>query len=217
MTSAPYSMIVIEDDNDMRQRLLNVLQSSEKYHVLYSGDNVAGGIDALKQFQPDILLTDLGLLDGELGIDIIKAIREIGLETQAMVITGFQDEHLVFSALEVGAKGYILKHDNSQSIIDAIDSMMAGGAPISPVIARLMLQKFDRNITSPTTPETLTERQIIILRYISQGFSSKEIAQKLSISYHTVTTHIKTIYKKLEVNSRTEALHEAAKLGIIGS
>ena len=93
--------------------------------------------------------------------------------------------------------------------------MMEGGAPISPVIAKLMLQKFQQPQPVIELPEALTERQVKILKLVSQGFSSKEIAEKLTISYYTVTTHIKNIYNKLQVNSRTEALHEAVKLGLL--
>ena len=132
-----------------------------------------------------------------------------------MVIFGFQDENIVFRALEAGAKSYILKHDKSQKITDAIISMMQGGAPISPVIARLMLQKFQQPQPVIELTEALTERQVKILKLVSQGFSSREISEKLGISYYTVTTHIKNIYNKLQVNSRTEALHEAVKMGLL--
>lgn len=123
----------------------------------------------------------------------------------------------MFDALEDGAKAYILKHDESSKITDAILMMMDGGAPISPVIARLMLQRFQQPMSQvKVVPEALTERQIKILKLVSQGFSSKEISEKLDIKYYTVTTHIKNIYTKLQVNSRTEeALHEAVKLGLL--
>lgn len=207
--------MLVEDDTDIRERLAAIILSSNHFQLVHQGDDATGSIKALTQLKPDILLTDLRLSNEESGIDIIQAINSFNLDTQAMVITGFQDEHLVFSALEAGAKGYLLKHDPEQDILEAIQTMLNGGAPISPIIARLMLQKFHRNTPTPKTPETLTERQIKILTYVSQGFSSKEIAEKLSLSYHTVTTHIKNIYAKLQVNSRTEALHEAAKLGIL--
>lgn len=215
MTDITYSIMVVEDDDTIRQRLKQYFIASPKFDLVYDGVDVEKSIKALKKFKPDILLTDLCLVNDETGIDIIKAINQFQLDTQAMVITGFQDEHLVFAALEAGAKGYLLKHDPEQNIIESILTMMNGGAPISPIIARLMLQKFQRNTATPKSPETLTERQVKILKYVSQGFSSKEIAEKLSLSYHTVTTHIKNIYSKLQVNSRTEALYEAAKLGIL--
>jgi len=210
-----YSVIIVEDDDDVRERLVALIKADESFNLLSDSVNMTDGIAALIQYKPDILLTDLGLPDGS-GIEIIKTIQREQLDTEAMVISGFQDEHIVFKALEAGAKSYLLKYDDSQSITDAIKAMMKGGAPISPVIARLMLQRFQTPVQqTKLTPELLTERQINILKYVSQGFSSKEIAEKLDITYYTVTTHIKNIYNKLQVNSRTEALHEAVKQGLI--
>lgn len=208
------TVIIVEDDADVRHRLSQLIDSHEDFELLHTAATLAEGLAALQQYKPDILLTDLGLPDGS-GIEIIKAIEKQHLDCEAMVISGFQDENIVFKALEAGAKAYILKHDESTKITDAITSMMNGGAPISPMIARLMLQKFQTRSQVNALPEALTERQIKILKLVSQGFSSKEIAEKLEISYYTVTTHIKNIYNKLQVNSRTEAMREALKLGLI--
>jgi len=210
-----YSIILVEDDIEVRQRLAEVIDDHSAFNLLAAVDTMAAGLEALLRHQPDILLTDIGLPDGS-GVEIIRMIGKNNLDTQAMVISGFQDEHVVFSALEAGANAYILKHDESQKITDAIISMMKGGVPISPIIARLMLQKFQKSSpTQQVLPESLTDRQAHILKLVSQGFSSREISEKLSVSYYTVTTHIKNIYGKLQVNSRTEALYEAGKLGLL--
>ena len=210
-----YTLNIIEDDTDVRQRLSQLISDHDDFELLHSAATMADGLAALDKYKPDILLTDIGLPDGS-GIEVIKAIDKLHLDCKAMVISGFQDENIVFKALEAGAKSYILKHDDSTKITDAIITMMSGGAPISPLIARIMLQKFQAPLLQDKTlPEALTERQVKILKLVSQGFSSKEIAEKLAISYYTVTTHIKNIYNKLQVNSRTEALHEAMKLGLI--
>jgi DNA-binding NarL/FixJ family response regulator len=195
--------------------VLSGYSAQEDLTLLVSASTKEEGLKALLRYKPDILLTDIGLPDGS-GIDIIKAIEREKLDCEAMVISGFQDEHIVFRALEAGAKSYILKHDDEIKITDAIQSMMKGGAPISPIIARLMLQKFQSQKSKVNAlPEALTDRQVDILKLVSQGFSSLEISEKLDITYYTVTTHIKNIYTKLQVNSRTEALHEALKLGLI--
>jgi DNA-binding NarL/FixJ family response regulator len=210
-----YSLIIVEDDADIRQRLSSMIESHGAFDLLVAVGTLTDGLAALEHHKPDILLADIGLPDGS-GIDLIKAITRLHLDCEAMVISGFQDEYIVFDALEAGAKAYILKHDESSKITDAIMMMMEGGAPISPVIARLMLQKFQLpQVEDKVVPEALTERQIKILKLVSQGFSSKEISEKLEIKYYTVTTHIKNIYTKLQVNSRTEALHEAIKLGLL--
>ncbi len=210
-----YTVIIVEDDPDVRERLSQLITDHENLELLASVGTMTDGLNALENFKPDILLTDLGLPDGS-GIEIIQAIGTLRLDCETMVISGFQDENIVFRALAAGAKAYILKHDDSTKITDAILAMMKGGAPISPVIARLMLQKFQVPDQKKTDlPEALTERQIKILKLVSQGFSSKEIGEKLNISYYTVTTHVKNIYNKLQVNSRTEALYQANKLGLI--
>ena len=213
--SDKYSLIIVEDDVDIRQRLVAMIKSHGTFELLAEVGTLAEGLTALEAYKPDILLADIGLPDGS-GIDLIKAITRLHLDCEAMVISGFQDEYIVFDALEAGAKAYILKHDEGSKITDAILMMMEGGAPISPVIARLMLQRFQHTKTpDKVVPEALTERQIKILKLVSQGFSSREISEKLDIKYYTVTTHIKNIYTKLQVNSRTEALHEAVKLGLL--
>jgi DNA-binding NarL/FixJ family response regulator len=209
-----YTVLVVEDDLDILARLSDLISEQEDLVLLATASTKEAGLNALLQHKPDILLTDIGLPDGS-GIDIIKAIDQEKLDCEAMVISGFQDEHIVFRALEAGAKSYILKHDNEVNITDAIQSIMKGGAPISPIIARLMLQKFQLQSKINALPEALTKRQVNILKLVSQGFSSREISEKLEITYYTVTTHIKYIYTKLQVNSRTEALHEALKLGLI--
>lgn len=210
-----YTITLVEDDIDVRNRLVKLLEEHEQFNLLDATGTMAEGLKALKQHKPDVLLTDIGLPDGS-GIEIIKAIEKWHLDCHAMVISGFQDENIVFKALQAGAQAYILKHDESTKITDAILTMIDGGAPISPMIARLMLRKFQMpQRLEEKTPEALTERQVKILQLVSQGFSSKEIAEKLGIRYYTVTTHIKNIYHKLQVNSRTEALHEAIRLGLI--
>lgn len=211
------SIVIVEDDVQVRNSLAEIVRGASDLELLAVAEDFASGSKALHDHQPDILLVDLGLPDGS-GIDIIKQIADNGLSTEAIVISGFHDEYHVFKALEAGARGYVLKHDLSQKILDGIHLLLNGGAPISPLIARLMLQRFSPDpLAEESEPlnEELTERQLKILKLVSQGYSSREIAKQLNISYYTVTTHIKNIYQKLEVNSRTAALHRAKGLGLI--
>ncbi len=210
-----YRLVLVEDDSEALSYLVSVFEGDERFTIVATCDLFQSGLDALREHRPDILLTDLGLPDGS-GEDLIRYITQQELATQAMVISGFQDEHRVFAALEAGACGYIHKQDRQQDVADAVDLMMLGGSPISPVIARLMLKRFPPQQAQTTAlPEVLTERQIRILRFVSQGFSSREIGEKLGISYYTVTTHIKNIYSKLQVNCRAEAINEAYKMGLM--
>ena len=208
-----YRVNLVEDNLDVNQRLSTIISDNPAYTLVHSARTLAEAKIALKTEKPDILLVDLGLPDGS-GIELIRDIHQLRLDTLALVISGFHDEHTVFQALEAGAQGYILKYDESQKISDCLQQMLEGGAPMSAAIARLMLNKFQAPKPEPL-PEVLTERQQLILKYISQGFSSQEIAEKLNIRYYTVTTHIKNIYSKLQVNSRTEALQEARRMGLL--
>lgn len=207
------SVLIVEDDVSIRERLGCIISNDPQFELLGSEPQLATGLAALMSFKPDVLLVDIGLPDGS-GIELIKAINQNHLDTQALVISGFQDEHIVFNALEAGAQGYILKLEEQSNILESMHQLLQGGSPISPVIARLMLQRFKQPKVA-VLPEALTEKQREILTLVSQGFSSKEISEKLSISYYTVTTHIKNIYGKLQVNSRTEAIFEAQKIGIL--
>ncbi len=217
-----HTVIIVEDNTQIRTHLIAMVDASETLDLLAAVGTFELGYAAIAKHNADVLLVDLGLPDGS-GVDLIKAIDKLGLDTEALVVSGFSDEHHVFQALEAGAKGYISKHEPEQKITEAIEGMIRGGAPISPVIARLMLQRF-QNLTEKKKikpnfdmVDPLTERQMTILDYVSKGFSAKEIADILKISYFTVTTHVKHIYRKLKVNSRTEALFEAAQLGLISS
>jgi DNA-binding NarL/FixJ family response regulator len=210
-----YTVTLVEDDPDVRDRLSNLIIEHKQFELLDASGTLEQGLSALLRHNPDVLLTDIGLPDGS-GIDIIKAIEQQHLDCDAMVISGFQDENLVFKALEAGAKSYITKHDKSQIITDAILAMINGGAPMSPVIARLMLLKFhSAQAQTIPLPDALTPRQTNILKLLSQGFSAKEVSEKLGITYYTVTTHIKNIYTKLQVNSRAEAIYQAIEQGLL--
>ncbi|MGB0722838.1 MAG: LuxR C-terminal-related transcriptional regulator [Gammaproteobacteria bacterium] len=174
----------------------------------------------------------------------IRAIAREGLDTEAMVITVFGDERHVVDALAAGAGGYLLKDDSYTDIGESIRQLLAGGAPISPAIARHLLKRFQppshsqsqspplapppaQNPAQPRTqphaqlqaqsplPERLTNREQEILKSIAKGYTAKEIAELEGVTYYTVTTHVKNIYRKLAVNSRTEAIFEAIQLGLI--
>ena len=171
----------------------------------------------IKHIQPDVLICDLGLPDGN-GIDLIKEIRSRDYQTETMVITVFGDEQHVLSAIEAGATGYLLKDGRADYIAESIMQMMQGGSPISASIARHLLKAFNADSNGAEhndTPHTLSKQEVTVLRYLSKGFNCSDIADLLDISPHTVTTYIKRIYRKLAVHSRSQAIYEAHKMGII--
>ena len=162
------------------------------------------------------LLVDLGLPDGS-GIELIREARQVSPATQMLVITVFADEQHVMEAIEAGAHGYLLKDGSSDYIARSIAELLAGGAPISPPIARYLLRRFQLQ-SQPALARAapmLTAREREILSLVARGFKVPEIGELLQISGHTVTTHVLHLYRKLEVNSRSEAIYEAVHLGLI--
>ena len=177
---------------------------------------------AISRASIDVALVDLGLPDGS-GIDVIKAIRRRQPQCDVMVISIFQDEEVVLRAIEAGATGYLLKDSAPPDVVASIRALRAGGAPINPMIARLLLDRIrpadaTRQTTRrPAGAPAMSEREIEILRVVAKGLSLVEIAELLGISVNTVKTHVKRIYHKLEVKSRTEAVFEAHCMGLLRS
>lgn len=218
------SVFIVEDNINMREALISALGTSENLVLAGACDCVLTAIHWLKMNQTDVLLVDLGLPDGS-GIEIIRACKVYQPQCSIMVITILGDEMTVFSAIEAGASGYILKGSSALDITQTIRDLMAGGSPISPIIARKLLLRLNCQKTIPQTEKIiegrsaneagLTKREQDTLELIARGYTYAETAKLLSVSISTVRTHIRGIYGKLSVRSSTEAIFEASKLGII--
>jgi DNA-binding NarL/FixJ family response regulator len=174
----------------------------------------------------DVVLTDLGLPDGS-GLDVIRHARMRHPDCEPLVISMFGDEENVLASIEAGALGYIHKDATPDDIAHTILEMKAGASPISPMIARRVLFKY-QSAAKPSAvsvgkselpiserPIELSPREQEVLELISRGFSYAEISRLKSISVHTVQTHIKSLYRKLAVNSKSEAVYEATKMGLL--
>ncbi len=211
-----YSILLVEDDVPTRERFTQVLDAHEQFQVLAAVGSIAEAMRILETRQPTVMLTDLGLPDGD-GIELIKHLYRQGHACETMVISVFGDERHIIGALEAGATGYILKDGNSHYICNSVLQLVNGGSPISAPIARVILDRFQPCAANRPSPGThyLTTREREVLAQLAKGYSYGEIADLLSISAHTVTSHIKHIYRKLAVRSRSEAVFEAAQLGLI--
>lgn len=212
-----YSVLLVEDEDNTRNRLAQVIEEHSELELIESNATFSTAMTCLEKVEPDVLLCDLGLPDGS-GIDLIKEIGKRNYKTEVMVITVFGDEQHVLSAIEAGATGYLLKDGRADYIAESIIQMMEGGSPISASIARHLLKKFKVTSTDNEQSEsqhTLSKQEVSVLRYLSKGFNSSDIADLLDISSHTVSTYIKRIYKKLAVHSRSQAIYEGHKMGII--
>ena len=213
-----HRILLVEDDEPTRTRLADAIAAHSELEVQAAvGTCAAARAELAARPAPDVLLTDLGLPDGS-GVDLIRDVRDRKAATQAMVITVFGDEKHVLAAIEAGAMGYLLKDGSAEYIGRSILELIAGGSPISPPIARSILRRF-RTETTPAPPEAdaprLTEREGEVLTLIVKGFSYAESARLMGVQESTVTSHIRSIYRKLEVHSRGEAVYEALQLGLV--
>jgi len=216
------NVLLVEDDPATRQRLAQAINAHEYLTVVWSCATLKEGLLILDTQHPDVLLTDLGLPDGS-GIELIRAARSRSDAIEIMVISVFSDERNTLEAIKAGATGYLLKDGDTAYIGNAILRLLAGESPISPRIARHVLKSCRNANRDNCYPEKnlkkqapkLTKRETEVLQYITKGYTYNEVANMLGMSRNTITSHIKNIYRKLEVHSRGEAAFEAMQFGLM--
>ncbi len=208
-------VFVLEDDARIRQRLQRLLEAASGYAPGAMAESLMAA-DRLRDEAraSDVLLIDLRLPDGS-GSHFIAEAAAWQPRPRIAVFSVLGDEANVIAALEAGADGYLLKDLRDVDLVPMLDALMRGEAPMSPAIARHLLRRF-RGEASPGAPQArLSERETEVLHLIAKGYSSSEIAQSLGVAASTVVTHVKHIYDKLNVHSRSQAVYEAAQQGLI--
>ena len=205
-------LAIVEDDGMLRENLRLLLSGEQGIEVVGAFGSAEDALEGLYACKPDIFLVDLGLplLSG---VEFIAKAKEEMPGLEIMAHTIFEDRETVFAAIKAGASGYLLKGSSPREIVESLHSLHSGGAPMSPKIARKVIAEFQENQVDDQY--LLSEREKEILRGIEQGLAYKQIADKLSISPHTVHSHIKKIYEKLQVQNRQEALSSARRKCII--
>jgi len=216
---APTRILVVDDDDAFRETVCAAIARDDALVLAGQVSNAEGAREAIAHGEFDVALIDLGLPDGN-GIDLIREIASTRPETDVMVVTVFGDEAHVLASIEAGATGYLLKRSLNDTLGATVRELRAGGSPISPVIARQLLHRFKKDVPVPSEPTVvddggLSEREREVLLFIAKGFTVGEIANMLHLSAHTVATHVKHIYRKLAVHSRTEAVFEAGRMGLL--
>ena len=223
MTPAPTRILVVDDDEAFRESVCTAIARDDAMVLAAQAGSVARAREAIVRGNFDVALVDLGLPDDN-GIDLIREIALTRPETDVMVVTVFGDEAHVIASIEAGATGYLLKRSLIDTLGATVRELRAGGSPISPVIARQLLQRFKRGADDAALAQQavaviddggLSEREREVLLFIAKGFTVGEIANMLHLSAHTVATHVKHIYRKLAVHSRTEAVYEAGRMGLL--
>ena len=214
-------VVLVEDDVDFQQILQHMIDDTPDMELLTVASTRAEGLQVLDTLVMDVLLVDLGLPDGS-GIDVIRAAHLKHPDCGIMVCTVFGDEMHVMQSLEAGATGYLLKDGMARRMVGEIRSLHLGGSPISPLIARQILMRFRKQNPTVSQPlmqamkgPMLSAREQEVLELITKGFTAAEIAELISVSTHTVLTFVRRIYKKLQVNSKAEAIYEARLQGLL--
>jgi DNA-binding NarL/FixJ family response regulator len=214
----PIRTAIIEDDPALRKMIVSLLQADPDYAVVAEFAEGGAAIAAIPQMALDIALVDIGLPDIS-GIDVIRELKALCPQCNVLVVTTFGDEKTVTSALQAGADGYLLKGIALEELKRDLHALQDGGSPLSPMIARKLLNRLQTKAVdekSDAGGETkLTPREHEILAMIAKGFSYAETSKICSISAATVHSHLKRIYRKLEVHSKTEAVYEARRRSLI--
>ncbi|HEU4645338.1 MAG TPA: response regulator transcription factor [Burkholderiales bacterium] len=206
--AGPITVALVEDDDEARRRIVASIQSDPTLQLVGEYRNGAQALAGLAKSAPDVFLIDLGLPDIP-GLEVVKRIAAVHPSCDVLVVTIFGDEESIIGALEAGARGYLLKGALEHDIAEDIRHLRNGGSPLSPVIARQVLKRLVTAKPAPIDDSLLTPRETEILNAIARGFSYAETAGLLQVSVQTVHTHLKNIYKKLAVHSKTEAVFEA--------
>jgi len=201
---------IVEDNARVRGALEKLIQLSPGFECLSVHPNAEVALTELPAVKPDVVLMDIKL-PGMSGVDCVRHLKPMLPKTQVVMLTVYENTDLIFKALSAGATGYMLKQTPSNELLAAVREVHAGGSPMSGHIARKVVASFQQSTDSAREFGLLTTREQQVLEHLAKGFLYKEIANAMSISYDTVHTHIRKIYEKLHVRSRTEAV--AKRLG----
>ena len=208
------SVSIVEDDAPVRASLAKLIDGSSGCHCVSRHGSAENALQEIPGIKPDVVLMDINL-PGINGVECVRGLKPLLPATQIIMLTVYQNTEHIFDALAAGATGYLLKQTPPDELLAAIREVHAGGSPMSSHIARKIVQSFQQVVTPSPEAQSLTPREVQVLDLLAKGFLYKEIAETTKTTYATVHTHIRHIYEKLHVRSRTEAV--AKHLGQAGS
>ena len=195
---------IVEDRSEVRQGLAYLISGSEGFDCVATFEDAESALAAMDDLEVDVVLLDIGL-PGMSGIDALPQLKKKRPRAQVMMLTVYEDDDRIFQSLQAGATGYVLKKTPPSELLKNIIMLNNGGSPMSSQIARRVVETFHKPAALPAVEEALTPREQEILELLVQGYRYREIAEELFVSLDTVRTHIRHIYEKLHVRSRTEA------------
>jgi DNA-binding NarL/FixJ family response regulator len=205
-------LVIVEDDGVLRQNLEECLSAHGGFDILGAYASAEACLEAGRLREAEILLLDMEL-PGMSGLQLIEHIHQNRIETRVAVFTNHDDRQLVFQAIQAGAQGYVLKGSSLNDISEKLKSLKQGEAPVSPSIAMMLLESLGPNSRSEN--DALSMREIELLNLLAKGMQYKEAGPQMGISEHTVHSHVKRIYGKLNVVSRGQAIRKARLLGLV--
>jgi len=198
------TVAIVEDNAAVCVSLERMINASDRCRCVSTSRNAEQALQAIPQHRPDVVIMDINL-PGLTGIECTAQLKRQLPRCQVLVLTVYNDSRQIFSALEAGASGYLLKRSEPEAIVQAVCDVHAGGSPMSAEIARKVVQSFQKPAAPANEIEALTPREMEILQRVTEGLTTKEIADRSGVSYTTICTHLGNIYEKLHVHSRTAA------------
>jgi DNA-binding NarL/FixJ family response regulator len=203
-------LLIYEDNPQLREGLTMLINGSDGFEVLAACKNCNTVLEDLETWKPDLILMDIDM-PGINGLEGLKKIRQVNSDVKILMLTVFDDNKNVFQAISNGANGYILKKTPPSKLLEYIEEAQSGGAPMTASIATQVLKMFSSMNNEKGEDYHLSDREKQVLQFLVEGYSYKMIANEMFIAIDTVRSHIKKIYEKLHVNSKSEAVAKAFK------
>jgi DNA-binding NarL/FixJ family response regulator len=203
-------VVIIEDEREVREGLAMLIGGTSGFDCIGKYRSIEDALYHLRNQKPDVVLTDIGL-PGMDGIEGIRVLRKQMPDTPFIALTVYDDNERIFAALCAGACGYLLKNTQPSRLLEALREVVAGGAPMSPQVARNVVALFRDYVPPPNADYQLTPQEKELLKLLVEGHSYKTAAHHLNISYHTVSFHLRNVYEKLQVHSMSEAVSKALR------
>ena len=214
LSSKKISVVIFEDNKHLRESLQLLISSSEKFECIGAFADTRNIISVIDKLMPDIIITDIEMPVMN-GIDATRLIKNKIPEIPILILTVFDDSERIFQSLQAGGNGYLLKNSSPDEILNALTDVYNGGSALSPAVARKVIQHFQSAVPMQQNDYHLTAKEKELLQCLVQGMSYKMIADAMMISFETVKSHVKNVYRKLHVSSNSEAVAKAIKQKIV--